>query len=470
MKNDNTPSFLQFALSSAWPQPSSRDFAELSDPILFAEVLEVTHKEGSVSLQKLTSETEGLRKRLRRLWVIDKPTMTTINGLLSAMTKFGWLKENGHGSYSLTPEGSEMYEVSRDERLFRRKLAKKMHDRYVIPGWFVSRLHSLNPQGQGEIVLPSPPKEWQPAQTKWKSSEWTTELSEQVVSSADRVRKFFPGAFPIEDEIWMQLVKDNWENISNRKREKQFSKSKKDSIDQRLNAGREPEFTPRARLTQSMREAAINHLFDCFLPYSSLPSKAIQVADFYSNKHPIPPRAFSAWCPRLDALELIFYTDFHPLISGRLMFPCGVFRESANYPPFEVITDVIDPHRRNLYLYQPEWRNIREDFSNALLDTYQRYSRKIGALYISLLDVRDEVCRQLKLSSILFDFFVEAAYRESIEEKTILRNFAISLESDIRAEQSSGYGLLRHPVYIGKIPHSLIAISHKQSRERGMKQ
>ncbi len=459
MKKDNTPSFLQFTFSSAWPQPSSRDFAELSDPVLFAEVLEVTHKEGNVSWQKLTSETEGLRKRLRRLWVIDKPTMTTIKGLLSAMVKFRWLKENGHGSYSLTPEGSEMYKVSRDERLFRRKLAKKMYDRYVIPGWFVYRLHILNPHSQGEIVLPSPPKEWQPAQTKWASSKWTNELSEQVVISADRVKKFFPGAFPIDSEIWVQLVKDNWEKISNRKRAQQYSEN--NSIDTRSHAIKEPEFTPRARLTQAMRESAINHLFNFFLPYSSLPSEAIQVADFYSTKHPMPPRAFSAWCPRLDALELIFYTDFHPLISGRLMVPCGVFRESASYPPFEVIPDVIDPHGRNLYLYQPEWKNICEDFSNVLLDTYQRYSRKIGVLYISLLDVRDEVCRRLKLSSILFDSFIEAAYRESIEEKTILRNFAISLESDIRAEQHSGYGLLRRPVYIAKIPHSLIAISHK---------
>lgn len=463
MKNDNTPSVLQFALSSAWPQPSSRNFAELSDPILFAEVLEVTHKEDSVSLQKLTSETEGLRKRLRRLWVIDKPTMTTINGLLSAMTKFGWLKENGHGSYSLTPEGSEMYKVSRDERLFRRKLAKKMYDRYVVPGWFVYRLHSLNPHSQGEIVLPSPPKEWQPAQKKWASSKWTKELSEQVVISADKVNKFFPEAFPIDSEIWIQLVKDNWEKISNRKLAQQYSENN-NSIDTRSNAIKEPEFTPRARLTQAMREAAINHLFDRVLPYSSLSSKAVPVVDFYSNKHPIPPRAFSAWCPRLEALELIFYTDFHPLISGRLMFPCGVFRESASYPPFEDIPEIIDPLGRNLYLYQPKWQDIRENFSNALLDTYQRYSKKMGALYISLLDVRDEVCRQLKLSSILFDSFVEAAYRESIEERTILRNFAISLESDIRAEQHSGYGLLRRPVYITKIPHSLIAISHKRRR------
>lgn len=464
MKNDNTPSFLQSTFSSVWPQPSSRDFAELSDPILFAEVLEVTHKEGNVSLQKLTSETEGLRQRLRRLWVIDKPTMTTIKGLLSAMTKFGWLKENDHGTYSLTPEGSKMYRVSRDEESLRRKLAEKMYDRYVIPGWFLYRLHCLNPNGQGEIVLPSPPKEWQPAQTKWTSSKWTNELSKQVAKSADRIREFFSGAFPIDSETWVQLVKDNWEKISSRKREQQFSESKDNGTNPRLNGITEPEFTPRARLTQAMREAAINYLFDSFPPHSPISSKAIQGADFYSTKHPIPPRAFSAWCPRLEALELVFYTDFYPLISGRLIFPCGVFRESASYPPFENIRGVVDPTGRNLYLYQPKWQDVRENFSNVLLDTYQRYSKKIGSLYISLLDVRDEVCRQLKLSSILFDSFIEAAYRESIEEKTILRNFAISLESDIRAEQHTGYGLLRRPVYIAKIPHSLIAISHKRHR------
>ena len=63
------------------------------------------------------------------------------------------------------------------------------------------------------------------------------------------------------------------------------------------------------------------------------------------------------------------------------------------------------------------------------LGTYQRYSRKAGALYVSLLDVRDEVCRQLKLSSILFDTFIEAEYRESIQEKSRLKNLTTSLES-----------------------------------------
>lgn len=464
MKNDKTPTFLQMAFASAWPQPASRDFAELSDPILFSEVLEVTHKEGSVSLQKLTSETEGLRKRLRRLWVIDKPTRTTINGLLSAMEKFGWLKENGQGSYSLTSEGFEMYKVSSDERLFRRKLTEKMHDRYVIPGWFVSRLHSLNPQGQGEIVLPSPPKEWQPTNRKWQSSEWTDELSEQANMSAERAKKSFPRALPIDNEIWVQIVRDNWERISTRKQENQFLDNTGSSAKIKPKTSIEPEFTPRARLTQAMREAAINYLFDNFLPFSSFPK--IRAADFYSSKHPIPPRAFSAWCPRLEALELIFYTDFHPLISGRLIFPCGVFRESANYPPFEVISKVTDPLGKHLYLYQPKWQDIRENFIDVLLETYQRYSRKDGALYISLLDVRDEVCRQLKLSSILFDSFLESAYRESIQEKSVLKHFAISLESDIRAEQQSGYGLLRRPVYISKVPHSLIAISHKRRHKQ----
>ncbi len=458
MDND---SFLQLVLrSKLWPSPQSRNFAELSDPIIFAEVLEITYEEGSVSLPKLTSEDEGLRKRLRHLWVVEKPTRTTINGVLSAMEKFGWLTDNQHGLFQLTKDGLEMLSISKNEKHFRRKLAEQMHKRFIVPGWLISRLYALNPNGQGEIILPTLPTDWQSSWGPGMGANWSDEWSRQLITSADRIRSLFPGSFPIGNEEWIDLVQASWKRLATTKPSTPL-KEAKNTEGQATIRPYGKWLTPRARLAQAMREAAIQYLFSSYSPvFYNAPT--VQVADFSSIKHPIPPRAFSAWCPRLDALEFIFYTDFHSQISGRLLFPCGIFREKAPTPPFERVFKISDPQGRNLYLHQPTWDDIHDQFINTTLDTYKRISKKVGAIYISLLDVRDEVCRQLRLSSILFDDLLETAYRESIQESKTLKNITISLESDIREEQRSGHGLLRRPVYISKVPHSLIAISLKK--------
>ena len=440
-----------------WPSPKSRDFAELSDPLLFSEVLEIAAKEGSISLEKLMSESEGLRNILRRLLVIEKPKMTTIKGLLSAMKNFAWLEEARQGTLKLTHDGFEAYRLSsQDKKYFRRLLLKKMYDRYVIPGWIVHRLMALNRKGQGEIVLPSPLKDWQPVSRKWEDHSWTQDLEYQVLRASEIANRFFPGSFPVKEMMWVDHVRSRWDKLSARSR-RRVSKSKLDKEQKpTINT-----YSPRDRLSQAMREAAIELLFSAYYPIEGFPL-SFQLLEFRSEKLPVPPRAFRAWCPRLDALELLFYTDWHPLVSGRLLFPCGAFREKALTPPFEIVQGVKDPNGRSLYLNQPSWEYVRQQFISVLLDTYGRNSTRVGALYLSLLDVRDEVCRQLRLSSTLFDTLLETAYdevfRESISIGTIV---SISLESDIRQEQRTGYGMLRRPVYIRGVPHSLIAIGRR---------
>jgi len=443
-----------------WPTPQSRDFAELSDPLLFSEVLEIAEKEGYVSVQKLTSESEGLRNILRRLWVVERPKKTTIKGLLSAMRNFGWLEESRLGNFKLTSDGLEVYRVSKqDKKYFRRILVGKMHNRFVIPGWIVSRLLALNRKGQGEIVLPSPPKDWQPEPVKWEHRHWTQDLEYQTIKAAKTANRVFPGSFPVDDKMWVNFVRSSWDKLSTQARRRVAKLGEKAQL-----LDEKPvikTYSPRGRLSQAMREAAIELLFSAYHPVKDF-RLDFQLLEFRSEKHPIPPRAFGAWGPRLDALELLFYTDWHPYISGRLLFPCASFRYNADTPPFETIQGVKDPSGRSLYLFQPTWDYIRQKFTNALVDTYGRMSKRVGALYVSLLDVRDEVCRQLRLSSTLFDYLLEIAYRELIRESISMGEIdSISLESDIRHEQRSGYGMLRRPVYINNVPHSLIAISRR---------
>jgi hypothetical protein len=179
--------------------------------------------------------------------------------------------------------------------------------------------------------------------------------------------------------------------------------------------------------------------------------------DFQKNDVPLAPRTYMAWCPRLESLELIFYTDVHPLIPGRLLFPTSVFKdEMTGNSQYEVINMINDPSGKLLNLHQPNWNSIRELFFNTLIQEHQRSYSRVGSLYVSLLDVRDEVCRQLRISAACFDTFIEKALRESIRSET---DVSISVETDIREDQMSAHRLIRRPVWIEGIPHSLIAIT-----------
>ena len=143
--------------SVMWPTPESRSFNALSDCGLYAEVLQVASREPSISAAKLMSPDQGLRQRMRRLHLVQFPTKTNINALVRALQAFGWLSEEpgARGKYALTQEGQGVaHDSESDPRHFRRLLAGKLHERYVVPGWFVARLHALNPKGQGEVVPP----------------------------------------------------------------------------------------------------------------------------------------------------------------------------------------------------------------------------------------------------------------------------------------------------------------------------
>ncbi len=459
INNSFTDTILRYG---EWPKPESKNFAEVKDPILFQEVIEIAFDEGHVSLNKLISKNEGLSKRLFNYWLVDKPTKTTIMGLLGAMKNFGWMRESSPGEYILSEAGLIIHEYASDLKLFRRKLLKEMYKRYVFPGWIISRLVSLNPEGQGQIVLPSPIKTWKPKQRLWEDSEWSEDLSEQVLNASQTANEIFPKSFPMSDDIWLKQVAFNWEQISSGRR-RRVSKTPKKHLSSDKKPGIQG-FSPRERLAQAMRDAAVDLLFS---PWSTLEaiSHGAQVLDieleYGKGLYRLPPRAFRAWCPRLDSLELIVYTDYYPAISGRLIFPCAVFRNSGTNPPFEIIDGVSDPFGKELYLFQPEWSSFKMKYFKSLLDAYGMVSRRVGSLYVSLLDVRDEVCRQLRLSTTLFDEFLENTYRESIiGESKMIKGYSISLESDIRPDQQSAFGLLRRPIYIDKIPHSLIAIAY----------
>jgi len=422
-----------------WDKPESRNVGLFIDLSLYSEALGITAERGSITASHLRQE---LRQRTRGLLLIEKQSKRVAQDLVRELYEFGWLKRvNGSGQpvenalYTLTPAGDEVLGLS--YQVIRRRLAVKMHERYTVPGWFVGRLWRINPAGQGEVILPSPPRDWRPEARLWEEKEWTDDLAIQALRSSKMAQTICPGSFPIDDGIWVQEVRKAWKHLGTWKQ-----KGKADASGEKVST-----FSPRNRLALAMRSAAVEILFGAIPP-------GYQEPDIWSNRPPLLPRTFRIWCPRLADVELIFYTDRHPDIVGRLIFPTAVFRREAPQPPFERLS-IRNPDGDFLWLYQPRWEEQGELFLRVLIQTHRLISRRVGALYVSLLDVRDEVCRQLRLSAALFDKFLAHAFRESLRPGA---SCSISIETDIREDQRSGSGLLRRPIWIDGTPYSLIAI------------
>jgi DNA-binding HxlR family transcriptional regulator len=418
-----------------WSLPKSRNVGYFTDLSLYSEAMKIISERGKVTTSYLRQE---LGQRTRGLKLIRKQSSRAVNDLARELEEFGWLQRENKLSkaqgalYTLTEDGEEVLRL--DTRIFNHRLAVRMQELFTIPGWFVDRLWKINPEGQGEVILPSPSKNWRPEPRPWEQKSWNRELERQALKSSRMANSVSPGSFPIEEEIWVEVVRSAWDHLGTWKR-------KSDRI---------RTFSTRRRLSLAMRRAAVELLFSSQPPGQSEPN--IQTR---SDKPPLYPRTFRIWCPRLADLEMVFYADKHPDVVGRLVFPTAVFRNDAPRPPFQKLAGIEDPKHHSLWLYQPQWEEQSEIFMKTLIETHRLISRRVGTLYVSLLDVRDEVCRRLRLSFRLFDKFLSSAFRMSIRSES---SQSISIESDIREDQLSGPGLVRRPVWIEEVPYSLIAI------------
>lgn len=442
--------------STTWQIPKSRSVGLFTDLRLFYEGLELAHERGQISKELLEEE---LPQRLQKLLFVEKQSSRAARDLIRELRDFDWItpvtahqrRPSDTSEFGLTPQGREVLLLfqSGQQREFLRALTTEMQELYTIPAWFVNRLWTINPNRQGEVVIPNPPRDWNATSRKWEDNNWTSDLASQTQRSLKIVNDVCPGSLPVSQSKWERLVQDAWYRLSHLKPRKPPL-----TEDEGGDASR-AKYAPRRRLAFAMREAAVKYLFGNSPPDS-------QVEDFSTLRSPLAPRTYMGWCPRLESLELIFYTDAHPLIPGRLIFPTSVFRDFGKSSQFERVDDVKEPGGKSLWLHRPDWSLVKDRFLELLQREHQRVSTRVGTLYVSILDVRDELCRQMRISASCFDEYLEEALRESVLPGS---KWSISVETDIREDQRSGPQLYRRPVWINGVPHSLIAITEtKQVR------
>lgn len=425
-----------------WPTPKRRSLAASSDLRLFYEAMVFIDNFRLVSKKQLKDQ---MSSRVKGLKLIKHLSDTGTENLIKELKSFGWIiadrptfEKSEIGVYKLTNEGIQVLKTyKRNKRDFLNLLIQKMHMEYAIPGWFIDRLWRLNPNGQGQIIIPTPLKKWNPKSRNWSNNSWDNELRKQVVLSYDTIITLDRNSFPINRDIWLNSVQEAWDRMSYLK--------KRNDVDT-------PKFAPKSRLTLAMKEAAIGLLFGNVLPLS-------EENDFGSNKAPLAPRSYMAWCPRLEELELIFYTDYNPSIPGRLIVPVSVFKQNSKLVDNEFINGITNLKGDTLALHRPNWNSFRKLFTETLYRVYTNWFLKSKSLYVSIQNVRDEVCRQLRISSSCFEELLSKAIEDSLHREI---HMTISIETDVREDQRQQ--LERRPVNLNGKFCSLIAITTQIKR------
>lgn len=426
--------------NTSWPIPKLYGVGHFTEFNLYKEALLLAKSKGYINQDLLIRE---IPQRIKGLVVVESISKTSYMDLIRELLHYEFIKRSTVSwtqakdmKYNITKEGLNFLSLwlsSEDKALD--VLLKKMQDVFVTPAWFIERLWKLNSKGQGQIVIPLPIKTWHPRSVSWKENQWNEELEKVSLNTLHLVQLKIQGCFPYSEAEWIHDLKNEYIRLGKQKPKAIREGDEVNDI----------HYSIRNRLSLAMKTVSVKKFFSRVSPTSG-------IQEFQNKRSDMTHRSFMVWCPRLEKFNMICYTDYNPDVPGRLLYPISIFKDSAssNYICKEFIRN---RDGKKLFLHWPEWSEIRNLFIETLINVYQMYYDKQSIIYISLQDIRDEVCRQLRISPVLFEELLKKTYEASIKNDI---KYSISLETDLRLDMKQQIN--RRGVYINGVMYSLIAI------------
>lgn len=414
-----------------WPSPKLFGVGQFVEMRLYSLALTIAKSFGYITIELLQQE---IPERIKGLIVVNSISKRSYDDLIRELLYFGFLKKNKLDSvYSITEEGDRYLDLlAFDDNRAKDLLLAKTQEVFVTPGWFINRLWELNPQGQGQIVIPTPLRSSTLPTRTWDDYKWNNQVGTTTVETYNQIQKALPGSFPIDYEIWENKVRNEYERLGTLK-----PKTRK----------RSPHFSSRKRLSLAMQNVSVKHFFSKINPCTG-------ELDLPDNKRSdMTHRAFMIWCPRLEFFNLLVYTDYFDAIPGRLVYPISRFKDVKHYSGYSEKAFIENPAYQCLYIYHPSWDFIKDIFITVLYNVYQKLYQEQWIIYVSIQDIRDEVCRQLRISPADFELFLSKAYQCSLKREI---EYSISLETDLRLDMK--VQLNRRGVIVEKKLYTLIAI------------
>lgn len=414
-----------------WQSPKLFGVGQFVEMRLYSIVLTVAKSFGYLTIDLLQQE---IPERMKGLIVVNSISKRAYDDLIRELLYFGFLtKYNKDNIYAITDEGMHYLDLLVDNPSAADDLLlQKTQEVFITPGWFVNRLWELNPHGQGQIVIPTPIRSSVLLSRLWDDYKWNSQVESATEETFNQIQKVLPQSFPIGFEVWDNMVRREYERLGTLK-----PKTRK----------RSPHFSSRKRLSMAMQNVSVKHFFSKINPITG----EHELPD--NKRSDMTHRAFMIWCPRLEYFNLLVYTDYLNAIPGRLVYPISKFKVANDYSGYCEKSFIENPENQRLYVYHPSWEQIRDIFVTVLYNVYQKLYRDQWIIYVSIQDIRDEVCRQLRISPADFELFLLKTYQYSLRREI---EYSISLETDLRLDMR--VHLNRRGVILDQNLYTLIAI------------
>jgi hypothetical protein len=389
--------------------------------------LKDTHKLGESKYKRITFETDNLTKTQEDRYLY------TFEQVISEAEVYGLIIKQDPEYLALTGQGRELLDTYQESGLlaFNRALFKYMEAHYNAFSYLVKFCYASNKKNPGLLIFPN-----------------YSPLKLQIERS--RIRKSIDIIY-YSEQLTKKLEKDIFDHLGE---ERDLGPKNINLIDRLRTTGLIPEnggepFEPKKY------NAIIKRFRDFWLNYF--------LKEIYQYSFSL--HAFDIWVYRGKQLGIIHATEFYPNFNGRIVYPTSVITDYNASQDFQKIFTYNSG--QSLFVHSPNWdkEDTQESFIKALTNAYFDIRKSHRSYFVSLADVRELVCYNLKIPEYLFDDFLKEAYKLNIKGQL---NINFSLEADKLPQETSAIYMKREPIMIDERYRNIIAIDiTKGDRQHG---
>jgi len=380
------------------------------------KTLKHAHQLGESKYKRITFETDNLTKTQEDRYLY------TFEQVISEAEVYG-LIEQDRDYLALTDQGRKLLDIYRESGLlaFNRALFQYMEENYHAFHYLVQFCYKSNKKNPGLLILPN----YSPLKLQIERSD--IRHSSDIIAYSERLTK--------------KLEKDIFDHLGVKRN---LAQNNAILIDRLRKTGLIPEkgsepFEPKKY------NAIIKRFRDFWLNYF--------LKEIY--QHSFSLHSFDIWVYRGKQLGIIHATEFYPNFNGRIVYPTSIIIDYDASRDFQKIFTY--DGGQSLFVHSPKWdqEDTQESFVKALTDAYFDIRKSHRSYFVSLADVRELVCYNLKIPEYLFDEFLKEAYKLNIKGQL---NINFSLEADKLPQETSAMYLKREPIMIDERYRNIIAI------------
>lgn len=355
----------------------------------------------------------------------DKFEYTFSQVLLECRT-FNLVSENKERKeLTLTDDGAKLIQYFRkDKNEYKKLLICLMENKYQSFRYLLNKIYSRSPNKSGLIVFPN----YSPANLGFSKDDFISNeivydyLNNYEIKIREDVKKYINQTFGTsnkKDALIKILIDKNFITLD--KKDK-FNIKKYNAV---------------VRKTQIFWR---NQL----LEYYGIVSKW---------------QSFEVWVYRAKQLGILNTTPFYPSFYGQIIYPTSIVtgKNLENSKDYRFIYSY--PDGKKLYLRHLKWNEIENTFFTELWGVYSKLKKRTRVNFLSLHNIKEIVCYNLKISYDQFAEFLNIAYEQSLKGNT---SYNISLEADNLPEETNAIYIKREPILVKGRHRNIIAISYKE--------